>query len=50
MRVKRVSKFRRSRLKKNRNVIFFAFVLPFALVFLGYLISSFFFLPVMSAR
>ncbi|WP_170138103.1 hypothetical protein [Anaerobacterium chartisolvens] len=50
MRVKRVNKFRRSRLKRNRNVVFFAFILPFALVFLGYLISSFLFLPVMSTR
>jgi hypothetical protein len=50
MRVKRVEKFRRHRFRKGRNVFLLAFVLPFTLAFIGYLISSFFILPVMSSK
>ncbi|MCX8131088.1 MAG: hypothetical protein N3I35_13445 [Clostridia bacterium] len=50
MRVKRVEKFRRTRHRRKRNFFFLAFILPCTLVFIGYIISSFFILPVMAGK
>jgi hypothetical protein len=47
MRIKRVEKFRKQRKKDNRNLIIFAFLVPGASVFLGYILTSFVILPIM---
>ncbi len=48
MRVKRLSKFRKSRNMKIRNLIIAVVLLPFASIFIGYLITSLFILPSMA--
>ncbi|MEG6614365.1 hypothetical protein V6C42_16095 [Pseudoclostridium thermosuccinogenes] len=48
MRTKRLDKFRKYRYRKYRKFFLFVVVIPFASVFVGYLLTSLIILPVMS--
>lgn len=48
MRTKRLDKFRKYRFRIYRKIFLFAVVIPFASVFVGYLLTALFILPVMS--
>jgi len=47
MRTKRVSKFKKYRRQRIRKTILFSVVLPFACIFIGYLITTLIILPAM---
>jgi hypothetical protein len=48
MRVSRVEKFKKSRRRKARRLLFYGIVIPFTSVLLGYLITSIIILPAMA--
>ncbi|MDP4093552.1 MAG: hypothetical protein Q8920_09345 [Bacillota bacterium] len=50
MRVKRLEKYRRSRRKKVKRILFFTILLPITCIVAGYLITSLIILPSMSAK
>lgn len=47
MRVKRVVKFKKHRSKKMKKLILMGVILPFASIFLGYLVTCLLILPIL---
>ena len=48
MRTKRLTKFKKYRHRKTRRLFLFVIIIPLTSIFLGYVLTSLFILPIMS--